>query len=90
MVPEDEKTRRFLALEELQSSVQARICQAYVGRQLSVLVEKPSSRSEHDMMGHSTCHKVVNFKAEQAKPGDIVNVQITQAKPNSLYGVRLN
>jgi tRNA-2-methylthio-N6-dimethylallyladenosine synthase len=90
VVPEEEKTRRFLALDELQTSVQARVCESYVGRQLSVLVEKPSTRSADDMMGHSTCHKVVNFKAQQAKPGDIVNVQITKAKPNSLYGVRLN
>jgi tRNA-2-methylthio-N6-dimethylallyladenosine synthase len=90
VVSEEEKTRRFLALEELQTSVQAKVCERYIGRSLSVLVEKPSTRSEEDMMGHSTCHKVVNFKAQQAKPGDIVNVQITQAKPNSLYGVRLN
>ena len=90
VVPEQEKTRRFLALEELQTSVQARICEGYVGRQVSVLVEKQSTRSEDDMMGHSTCHKVVNFKAQQAEPGDIVNVLITQAKPNSLYGERLH
>src|SRR5688572_18090210 len=80
VVTEDEKTRRFLALEELQTSVQARICEGYVGRQVSVLVEKKSTRSEDDMMGHSTCHKVVNFKAQRAEPGDIVNVLITQAK----------
>ena len=90
VVPEHEKTRRFLALEELQTSVQARVCEGYVGRQVSVLVEKQSTRSEDDMMGHSTCHKVVNFKAQQAEPGDIVNVLITQAKPNSLYGERLH
>src|SRR5687767_4306040 len=71
VVTEDEKTRRFLALEELQTSVQATVCEAYVGRQVSVLVEKQSTRSEDDMMGHSTCHKVVNFKAQRAEPGDI-------------------
>jgi len=90
VVTEDQKTRRFLALEELQTSVQARVCEGYVGRQVSVLVEKKSTRSEDDMMGHSTCHKVVNFKAQRAEPGDIVNVLITQAKPNSLYGERLH
>ena len=90
VISEEEKTRRFLALEELQTSTQARVCEGYVGRQVSVLVEKPSARSQDDMMGHSTCHKVVNFKAQEAKPGDIVNVLITAAKPNSLYGERLN
>jgi tRNA-2-methylthio-N6-dimethylallyladenosine synthase len=87
VVPEAEKTRRFMALEELQTSIQTRICEGYVGRGVSVLVEKQSARSEADLSGHSTCHKVVNFRAEQAQAGDIVNVLITQAKPNSLYGV---
>jgi tRNA-2-methylthio-N6-dimethylallyladenosine synthase len=86
VVPETEKKRRFMALEELQASIQTRICEGYVGRSVSVLVEKQSARSEADMTGHSTCHKVVNFKAQQAQAGDIVDVLITQAKPNSLYG----
>jgi tRNA-2-methylthio-N6-dimethylallyladenosine synthase len=90
VVPEIEKKRRFMALEELQTSIQTRVCEDYVGRTISVLVEKQSARSEDDMSGHSTCHKVINFKAQQAKPGDIVNVLITQAKPNSLYGVLQN
>jgi tRNA-2-methylthio-N6-dimethylallyladenosine synthase len=90
VVPEAEKTRRFMALEELQTSIQTRICEGYVGRGVSVLVEKQSARSEDDLSGHSTCHKVVNFRAEQAQAGDIVNVLITQAKPNSLYGALQN
>lgn len=90
LVPETEKTRRFMALEELQTSIQTGICEGYIGRNVSVLVEKQSARSEEDMTGHSTCHKVVNFKAQQARAGEIVNVLITQAKPNSLYGVLEN
>ena len=86
VVPEAEKTRRFMALEELQTSIQTRICEGYIGRSVSVLVEKQSARSEDDLSGHSTCHKVVNFRAGQAQAGDIVKVLITQAKPNSLYG----
>jgi tRNA-2-methylthio-N6-dimethylallyladenosine synthase len=85
-VSETEKTARFMALEELQTAVQARIYNAYVGRKVSVLVERESARSREDMAGHSTCHKVVNFKANETRPGDIVDVMITQGKPNSLYG----
>jgi tRNA-2-methylthio-N6-dimethylallyladenosine synthase len=85
-VPEDEKTDRFLALEELQSSLQNRTCQDYVGRTVSVLAERKSARSDEDMAGHSTCHKVVNFRAHQTQPGEIVDVLISEAKPNSLYG----
>ena len=85
-VPESEKTARFLALEELQDALQHRIYRDYVGREVSVLVERESARSSEDMTGHSTCHKVVNFKAGKTQPGEIVDVLISQAKPYSLYG----
>ena len=63
-IPEDVKTERFMALEALQESIQNRIYNDYVGRRVSVLVEKPSARSADDMTGHSTCQKVVNFRSE--------------------------
>jgi len=85
-VPETEKTARFMALEALQTSIQEKIYNAYRGRKVSVLVERESARSREDMAGHSTCHKVVNFRANQTQPGDIVDVQITKGNPNSLYG----
>lgn len=85
-VPEAVKTERFLALEQLQTSIQTKIYNGYVGRQLSVLVEKQSARSPEDMTGHSTCHKVVNFKASESTAGSIVDVLVSRAKPNSLYG----
>jgi tRNA-2-methylthio-N6-dimethylallyladenosine synthase len=85
-VSEDVKTARFMALEELQTSIQGKLYNAYVGRRVSVLAERESARSTEDMAGHSTCHKVVNFKANQTRPGDIVDVLITKGNPNSLYG----
>ncbi|MBC8031813.1 MAG: tRNA (N6-isopentenyl adenosine(37)-C2)-methylthiotransferase MiaB [Pyrinomonadaceae bacterium] len=85
-VTEAEKTRRFLALEELQESIQSRIYRDYVGRRVSVLVERQSARSAEDMTGHSTCQKVVNFRSEGTAAGEILDVLISQAKPYSLYG----
>ncbi len=64
-----EKTARFMALENLQESVQERVYGEYVGRTVSVLVEKESARSNEDMTGHSTCHKVVNFSAGENATG---------------------
>lgn len=90
VVPEAEKTARFLALEELQESLQQRVYGGYVGRTVSVLAERESARSSEDMTGHSTCHKVVNFRARQTQPGAIVNVLISEAKPYSLYGELAN
>lgn len=86
VIPESEKTARFMALESLQESMQEKVYGNYVGRTVSVLVEKESARSNEDMTGHSTCHKVVNFGARQTQPGEIVDVLISQAKPYSLYG----
>ena len=85
-VPETEKTARFMALEELQESIQAKVYGGYVGKKVSVLVERESARSSDDMTGHSTCHKVVNFRAQDKQPGEVVDVLISQAKSYSLYG----
>ena len=86
-VPETEKTARFLELEKVHRAAQEKIYQSYVGRKLSVLAERQSSRSESDLTGHSTCHKVVNFKGDSGLEGEIVDVVVTEAKTNSLYGV---
>jgi tRNA-2-methylthio-N6-dimethylallyladenosine synthase len=85
-VPEHEKTARFLELERVQRAAQEKIYQSYVGRKLSVLAERQSSRSEKDLSGHSTCHKVVNFEGDSSLEGEIVDVLVTAAKTNSLYG----
>src|SRR5215203_5415808 len=85
-VPETEKTARFLELEKVHRAAQEKIYKAYIGRTLSVLAERQSSRSENDLAGHSTCHKVVNFTGDRRLEGEIVNVLVTAAKTNSLYG----
>ncbi|HEY0323669.1 MAG TPA: tRNA (N6-isopentenyl adenosine(37)-C2)-methylthiotransferase MiaB [Pyrinomonadaceae bacterium] len=81
-----EKTRRFLALEQLQRSIQRKIYESYAGRVVSVLAEGESAKSSKDMTGHSTCHKVVNFEGAKELAGKIVRVRVREAKTNSLYG----
>jgi len=85
-VPEAEKKARFLELEKVHRAAQEKIYSSYVGRKLSVLAEKQSSRSAEDLSGHSTCHKVVNFRGDSSLEGEIVDVVVTAAKTNSLYG----
>src|SRR5215207_6192426 len=82
----DEKTRRFLALESLQMSLQSEIYRTYVGKEVEVLAEGFSARSGSDLTGHSTCNKVVNFGASAELIGKIVRVLVTEAKTHSLYG----
>lgn len=85
-VTKEEKGSRFQALAELQGKIQKRIYGEYVGREVKVLIERESAKSQKDMMGHSTCHKVVNFPGGHELKGQVVNVRITEAKVNSLYG----
>src|SRR5437870_6639148 len=85
-VNKNEKGRRIMELEETHRKFQRRIYQEYVGRSIQVLAEQVSAKSEQDMTGHSTCHKVVNFPRAWVRPGDLASVRITRAKRNSLYG----
>jgi tRNA-2-methylthio-N6-dimethylallyladenosine synthase len=89
-VAEKEKTARFLELEKVHRAAQEKIYNSYVGRTLSVLAERRSSRSADDLTGHSTCHKVVNFSGGRNLEGEIVDVLVTAAKTNSLYGTLVN
>jgi tRNA-2-methylthio-N6-dimethylallyladenosine synthase len=85
-LPPAEIKERFLTLERLQREIQNRVYANYVGRSVSVLVEGESARSADDVTGHSTCHKVVNFKGDANLRGRTVDVRVTEAKTNSLYG----
>jgi tRNA-2-methylthio-N6-dimethylallyladenosine synthase len=85
-VSEAEKTRRFLALESLQMSIQKEIFQEYIGQDVEVLVEGRSARVDSDLTGHTTCNKVVNFHADPSLIGEIVKVRVMEAKTHSLYG----
>jgi tRNA-2-methylthio-N6-dimethylallyladenosine synthase len=85
-VAQSEKTARFLELERLQRHLQQKIYEGYLGREVKVLVEKNSSKSDQDMSGHSTCHKVINFPRASVTAGQVARVRVTKAKENSLYG----
>ncbi|MDI1243397.1 MAG: TRAM domain-containing protein, partial [bacterium] len=85
-VTPDEKSERFDQLEKVQKRLQSESLSRYNGRTVSVLAEKVSAKSDADLSGHTTCHRVVNFKGERDILGKIVNVRITEAKANSLYG----
>jgi tRNA-2-methylthio-N6-dimethylallyladenosine synthase len=88
-VTKGEKTARFLKLEKIQQQRQNEIYQSYLGREVQVLAEAASSKSDQDITGHSTCHKVVNFPRSSVKLGEVATVRVVHAKANSLYGEAL-
>ena len=85
-VPAKEKTARFRELERVQKSIQQKSLRRYLNQSLKVLAERGSAKSDSDLTGHSTCHRVVNFPGTNDMLGNIVNVRITEIKANSLYG----
>ena len=89
-VSKSEKRARFLELEGLQQRQQKVIYENYIGREVSVLAESVSAKSELDFTGHTSCHKVVNFPRQELSLGEITRIKITKAKQNSLYGEMAN
>ncbi len=81
-----EKKLRFMELEKVQKSSQNVRLQRYLGKTIQVLAEKVSSRSADDITGHSTCHKLVNFRGSGHLVGNLVDVRIREIKANSLFG----
>jgi tRNA-2-methylthio-N6-dimethylallyladenosine synthase len=86
MISEQIKTERFLELEKVLRESQRNALQKHLNRTVKVLAERISSKNNREMTGHTTCHKIVNFKGADVLLGDIVNVKITERKKNSLYG----
>ena len=95
-IPEEEKTRRFLILQERQRAIQIRRNSTYVGRIEEVHVEGFNLATEQ-WIGRTTQHKTLNF-SDPAFPapsqngtlvGQYTNVLVTRSGPNSLAGERV-
>jgi tRNA-2-methylthio-N6-dimethylallyladenosine synthase len=85
-ISEAEKTSRFRLLQKIQDEIQRKILISCLGSKFSVLIEGHSAKSEHDLTGHSTCHKVLNFPGSSGLSGQICSVIVSEAKAHSLYG----
>ena len=79
---------RLQDLQALITSQQRAAQEAMVGREVSVLFEKPG-RLKDQMVGKSDYLHAVHVKDATAKAGDIVRVRITASEANSLAGERL-
>ncbi len=81
----DVATRRLHELQALLSDQQRAAQDAMVGREVSVLFEKPG-RLEGQMVGKSEYLHAVHVAAEGVQAGDIRKVKITESAANSLGG----
>ncbi|HVX29985.1 MAG TPA: TRAM domain-containing protein, partial [Nitrolancea sp.] len=85
-VPEREKTRRIVALQETQKAIQTELHQAAVGTTVDVLVDGVSKRRAFELAGRTSGNTIVNFPGDPASVGRLVRVRITEAGPNALRG----
>jgi len=94
-VPEEEKTRRLMVLQEKQRGIQLRRNMEQIGTVQEVLVEGFNS-STGQWIGRTTENRVLNFvtapRADGSQPskeemfGRYLPVRVTRAGPNSLAG----
>ncbi len=83
-VPEQEKMRRFRALEDLQAGIAAKINARFMGQVEEILVEE-----EHKgrWKGRTLTNKLVFFESMANHQGQLVNVKIEWTGPWSMRGV---
>ena len=95
-IPEEEKTRRLMALQERQRAIQMRRNGRYVGTTEEVHVEGYNTATGQ-WIGRTSQNKTLNFTdAEVPAPregatlvGEYMNVLVTRSGPNSLAGERV-
>ena len=85
-VPQEEKTRRMKAVDELQEGIASEINARYLGDTVEVLVD---GRKRGKWQGRTRTDKLVFFPDDADRLGQLVNVQIEKAGPWSLQGVPL-
>jgi tRNA-2-methylthio-N6-dimethylallyladenosine synthase len=85
-VSEPEKTRRIVALQALQGSIQRSLNECLVGRDVEVLVDAVSRRRQDEVSGRTSQNVVVNLPGGPPQVGRLVRVRIERAGPHSVWG----
>lgn len=88
-IPEEEKTRRLMIVQERQRAIQVRRNAAAIGTVQEVLVEG-RNQALGQWIGRTSQNRTLNFAAERAGDeslvGQYLDVRVTRAGPNSLVG----
>ena len=88
-IPEEEKSRRLLLLQEHQRELQRASYKRHLGQTIEVMVEGTNS-ARGQMIGRTSQNKTLNFTttgATEPRIGSYVQVEVTQTFPNSLLGM---
>jgi tRNA-2-methylthio-N6-dimethylallyladenosine synthase len=91
-VSEPEKSRRIVALQQLQRTIQTEIFEAMVGQAYDVLIDGPSRRRPDEWAGRTDGNTIVNVAWPDGAPrpgdvlGSIIRTRVTEAGPNAVKG----
>jgi tRNA-2-methylthio-N6-dimethylallyladenosine synthase len=91
-IPEEEKSRRLMIVQEKQRQIQTRRNADYVGRREECLVEG-FNKATGQWIGRTTQNKTLNFLWPTAPDGILgkyIEVEVTRAGPHSLAGEAVN
>lgn len=85
-ISEERKHINFDKLIEVQNKISREINEGYKNNVYEVLVDGPSKTNKDIMTGRTRTGKIVNFKGDKVKIGDLVYVKITDIFSWSLNG----
>src|SRR5580658_6837686 len=91
-IPEEEKTRRIMIVQELQREIQTRRNADYVGTVEECLVEG-FNKATGQWIGRTSQHKMLNFLRPASSAdilGQYIDVRVTRTGANSLVGECVN
>ena len=87
-VPEDEKTRRIVALQALQRAIQVELNETLVGGEVEVLIDGASRRRDTELSGRTSQNVVVNLPGPTEWISRLLAVRVERAGPYSVWGRR--
>jgi tRNA-2-methylthio-N6-dimethylallyladenosine synthase len=85
-LPEDVIEERHARLLELINAIGKRKYEAFVGRQVRILVEGPSKKNQARMMGRTPCNKIVVFDGGERHRAQLMDLRVTRTGSFTLYG----
>jgi tRNA-2-methylthio-N6-dimethylallyladenosine synthase len=85
-VPQAVREERNLRLLDLVNGIAARRYEAFVGRQVQILVEGPSRKNKARFTGRTRCNKIVLFDGDSRHRGQLMDVKIERTGSFTLYG----
>ena len=89
-VPHHVKLRRLREIIDKQQAHSLYRMQQFVGKEVEVLIEGNSKKSDQHWMGRNSQNAVVIFeKTGQEKPGDLVRVKVNDCTSATLFGERV-